>query len=262
MYKNLIYDLQDQVAIVTLNRPDTANAFTEEMFNEVASVFDDIGASKKSKVVILKAEGKLFSGGGDINMFRDILASKEPLSMELCLSPGRMVQSIRNCPQPVIAAVQGSVAGAGLGTVLACDYRIVGQSTKLVPAFNGIGLPGDSGLMYFLGKNLGPARAFEILTTRRFLEAAEAKELGLVTEIVADDQIESAALNLGQALLKTPLKVLAKQKDMLNKTLYSELAYANDLEAVNTHLSSKDDDFFEAVSAFLEKRPPNFNQSQ
>lgn len=260
MYQNLLYEVKDKIAYVTLNRPDTANAFTEEMFNEVADVFDEIRLATEPKVVVFKSNGKLFSGGGDIKMFHDILESKEPLSMELCLSPGRMVQAIRNCDKPVIVAVQGSAAGAGFGTVLACDYRIVGENTKLVPAFNGIGLSGDSGLMYFLGKNIGPARALEFLNTKRFIDATEAKALGLASDVVPDDQLEEAAVKLAKSLLNTPLKVFAKQKDMLNKTQYAELAEATALEAINTHLSSKDADFFEAVSAFLEKRRPEFNK--
>lgn len=121
------------------------------MFREVAEVFETLNEEENVRVVVLKSTGKLFSGG-DIKIFNDILESKEPLSMELCLSPGRMVQAIRNFTRPVVVAVQGAAAGAGFGAVLACDYKIVSQSTKLVPAFNGIGLSGDSGLMYFLGK--------------------------------------------------------------------------------------------------------------
>lgn len=178
MYENILLEKNEGIATITLNRPDTANAFTLEMFREVAEVFETLNEEENVRVVVLKSTGKLFSGGGDIKMFNDISESKEPLSMELCLSPGRIVQAIRNFTRPVVVAVQGATAGAGFGAVLACDYKIVSQSTKLVPAFNGIGLSGDSGLMYFLGKNLGPAKAYEILTLKPFISAEEAKDVG------------------------------------------------------------------------------------
>ncbi|MDO4813502.1 MAG: enoyl-CoA hydratase-related protein [Gemella sp.] len=255
---NTLLEKKDGLAIVTLNRPDIANAFTTEMFNEVAEVFEKLGRDTDVRVVLLKANGKLFSGGGDIKMFNEILQTKEPLSMELCLSPGRMVQAVRNCLKPVVVAVQGAAAGAGFGLALACDYRVVTESSKLVPAFNGIGLSGDSGLIYFLGKNLGPAKAYELITQQPFITSNQATDLSLVNKVVKDEELEKEALYFAEKLLAQPTKVLERQKDMLNRTFYSDLADVNLREAVNIHQSSKDEDFFEAVSAFLEKRKAEF----
>ena len=242
MYQHLIYEQQGEIDVVILNRPDTANAFTQEMLDEVAAVFTQIERDSPARAVILKAAGKLFSGGGDIKMFRDLLAAKAPLPVELVLGTGRMALAVRRCKKPVVAVVQGAAAGAGFGLAMACDYRILSESAKLVPAFNGIGLSGDTGLMYFLGKNLGPARTYELMTLKTALSAREAQGQAFT-----------------EKLLHKPTRILERQKALLNAYFYSELETFNQEEAVAMHLSSKEADFAEAVSAFLDKRPAKFS---
>lgn len=259
MYQHLIYEQQGEIDVVILNRPDTANAFTQEMLDEVAAVFTQIERDSPARAVILKAAGKLFSGGGDIKMFRDLLAAKAPLPVELVLGTGRMALAVRRCKKPVVAVVQGAAAGAGFGLAMACDYRILSESAKLVPAFNGIGLSGDTGLMYFLGKNLGPARTYELMTLKTALSAREAKDLGLATEVVPDDALEAQGQAFTEKLLHKPTRILERQKALLNAYFYSELETFNQEEAVAMHLSSKEEDFAEAVSAFLDKRPAKFS---
>lgn len=259
MYKHILYEKNEQIDTVTLNRPDTANAFTEELLLEVINVFEEIEQESDARVVVLKGTGKLFSGGGDIHMFKEILNTGDHLSIDLALLPGKMVESIRKCSKPVIASIQGAAAGAGFGVALACDYRVMSENAKLVPAFNDIALSGDSGLYYFLGKFMSPNKAFDIMTLEKAIKADDAKEMGLVTRVAKESELADETQKLVNELLNKPTKVIEKQKKLLNNYFYKELETFTREEAINLHLSSQDKDFTEGVSAFLEKRQADFN---
>lgn len=260
MYKTIELDIHDSIATISLNRPGFGNSFDKTMFEETIQTFHNLADDERVKIIILRANGKIFSGGGDINKFNKLLETREPFDLNHTLNPGRLVMAIRNNPKPVIAVVQGSAAGAGFGLAMACDYRIIGKKTKLVPAFNGIGLPGDNGLFYLLGKQIGPSKLFQYFTTNQIIRAEEAIDLGIITKSVDDEHLDKEALDFANFLLNTPLKVLSIQKDWLNRFFYPDLEAALELEAMQTHLSSKEQALFEAVGAFLRKEKPDFTR--
>lgn len=260
MSQELLYEVNNGIALLTLNRPHVGNAFDAPFFKEVIGKFEDLAKDDQVKVILLAANGKVFSGGGDINKFKLMVEKKEPFDLDACYNPGRLVTAIRACPKPVVALVQGAAAGAGFGLAMACDFRIIGQSTKLVPAFNGIGLPGDNGLFYFLAQHIGPTRTLEYFALNRPIQSQEALNLGIVNEVVEDGALKDQGFDFARRLLNTPLKVFAIQKEWTNRLLYPDLAQALEQEAIGTHLSSKEPALFAAVEAFLNKEKPDFTK--
>ena len=245
------------VLTITLNRPDVLNAFTREMHKAFAGALEE-AADADVRAVVLTGAGRGFCVGQDLTEFRE--ASGDIAShLENNYHPN--IRRIRELEKPVIAAVNGAAAGAGLSLACACDLRIAADDATFVPAFINIGLVPDSGGTYLVRRLLGTARAFELFGTGRRLTAAEAHAWGLVSEVVESAGLAARAAELAAELAALPTRALGMTKRLFDHaeqaTLDDQLAYEAKLQAEATQTA----DFREGVAAFLEKREPRFEGS-
>jgi len=242
------------VLTITLNRPDSYNALTTGMHAALREALAE-AAAEEIRAVVLTGAGKGFCAGQDLTEFRGLDHSVGE-HLEATYHPN--VRAIRALEKPVIAAVNGVAAGAGVSLACVCDIRIAADSAAFVPGFIGIGLIPDSGGSYFLARLLGPARAFSWMTSNRRLTAAEAHAWGLVDEVVEQDGLAARAAELAADYAARPTRGIAMTKQLFdhaqNATLDEQLAKEAELQDEAT----KTADFTEGVTAFLEKRPPSF----
>ncbi len=245
------------VLTITLNRPDAYNAFTTEMHAALRAALDE-AAEQDVRAVVITGAGRGFCAGQDLNEFRDL---DHDIGEHLEATYHPNVRAIRALEKPVIAAINGPAAGAGLSLACVCDYRLVADSASLVPGFIGIGLVPDAGGTYFVTRLLGPSRAFTWMSSNRKLTAPEALAWGLVDEIVEAGSLAARAAELAADYAARPTRGIGMSKRLFdhaaNATLDEQLALEAELQIEAT----KTDDFREGVAAFLEKRPPNFTGS-
>jgi 2-(1,2-epoxy-1,2-dihydrophenyl)acetyl-CoA isomerase len=241
------------VQTITLNRPDVLNAFNRALH---AALREALKAARDPEVraVVLTGAGRGFSAGQDLKEFGEA----PDVSDALRESYHPNVLAIRALEKPVIAAVNGVCAGAGLSLACVCDLRIAADNASFVPGFIGIGLVPDAGGTYFLNRLLGASRAFEWMTSNRRLTAAEAHAWGLVSEVVEADGLPARAAEVAALYAALPTRGIGMTKRLFDHadgaTLEEQLEYEAQLQSAAT----KTEDFQEGVAAFLEKREPRF----
>jgi 2-(1,2-epoxy-1,2-dihydrophenyl)acetyl-CoA isomerase len=242
------------VLTITLNRPDVLNAFNSELHRGLAAALKEARDGGVRAVVITGA-GRGFCVGQDLTEFRE---APGDIGSRLRGNYHPNIRAIRALEKPVIAAVNGAAAGAGVSLACACDLRIAADSASFVPAFINIGLIPDSGGSYFVTRILGPARAFEWLASGRRLAAAEAHAWGLVSEVVQTDALPSRAAELAAQLADLPTRGVGMTKRLLDHAVTATLEEQLEREAQLQAAATLTEDFKEGVAAFLEKRPPRF----
>ena len=242
------------VLTITLNRPEAYNAFTSSMHAALARALEEAAADEIRAVVITGA-GRGFCAGQDLTEFRE-LDNEVGEHLEATYHPN--VRALRALEKPVIAAINGPAAGAGISLACACDYRIAAASAAFVPGFVGIGLVPDSGGSYFVARLLGPARAFTWMTSNRRLTAAEAHAWGLVDEVVEAHRLTERAIEVAAEYAAAPTRGIALTKRLFDHAASATLDEQLALEAELQSAAGKTEDFREGVSAFLEKRSPRF----
>jgi 2-(1,2-epoxy-1,2-dihydrophenyl)acetyl-CoA isomerase len=244
----------EAVLTITLNRPDVLNAFNDAMHKALAAALKE-AADPAVRAVVLTGAGRGFCVGQDLNEFKE---APGDIGRRLRKNYHPNVLAIRRLEKPVIAAVNGAAAGAGLSFACACDIRIAADSASFVPAFINIGLIPDSGGSYFITRLLGYARAFEWMTSGRKLSAAEAHAWGLVSEVVEGDGLADRAAALAGQLAAMPTRGVGMTKRLFDRAATSDLEEQLELEAQLQTAATQTDDFREGVAAFLEKREPRF----
>jgi 2-(1,2-epoxy-1,2-dihydrophenyl)acetyl-CoA isomerase len=241
------------VLTITLNRPDVLNAFDDAMHDGLRSALDQAGDDAVRAVVITGA-GRGFCVGQDVSALTDPDAIGELLRRRY----NRNMLALRSLRKPVIAAVNGAAAGAGLALAAACDVRISAHTAVFVPAFANIGLVPDSGATYFLTRILGPARALEWMASGRRLSGEEALGWGLVSELVSADALARRAAALADELAALPTAAIALHKQLFDRAPANTLADQLELEASLQVEAAGTADFAEGLAAFREKRAPRF----
>jgi 2-(1,2-epoxy-1,2-dihydrophenyl)acetyl-CoA isomerase len=245
---------EEAVLTITLNRPDKLNAFNAALHKGFASALRDARADDVRAVVITGA-GRGFCVGQDLTEFRD---APDDIADRLRSSYHPNVLAIRALEKPVIAAVNGAAAGAGLSLACACDLRIAADSATFIPAFINIGLVPDSGGSFFIHRLLGNARSFEWMASGRRLDAARAHAWGLVNEVVDDGELPTRAAEVAATFAALPTRGVGMTKRLFDGAAGRTLEEQLELEAQLQSAATKTDDFREGVAAFLEKRDPSF----
>ncbi len=245
------------VQTITLNRPDVLNALDLAMHERLAAALDR-AAQPDVRALVITGAGRGFCVGQDVGEFpRDAAAVGELLRQHF--NPA--IRALRGLPKPVIAAINGPAAGAGLALALACDLRLAAASASLVPAFGRIGLVPDSGLSHTLPRLIGSAAAFDWMVSGRRIAAPEAEAMGLVTRVVEDADLAAETAALATELAAGPTAAIGLTKQLIGRSLESSLDEQLDEEARLQAIAAAGDDFAEGVAAFLEKRPPRFTGS-
>jgi 2-(1,2-epoxy-1,2-dihydrophenyl)acetyl-CoA isomerase len=245
------------VLTITLNRPDVLNALNTDTHRALAAALKE-ARDAEVRAVVLTGAGRAFCVGQDLTEFRE---APGDIGTRLNETYHPNVLAIRALEKPVIAAVNGPAAGAGLSFACVCDLRIASEAASFIPAFINIGLIPDSGGSYFVTRILGPARAFEWLTSGRRLTAAEAHAWGLVSEVVEGDGLAARAAEVAAELAALPTRGIGMTKRLIEHALKASLEEQLQREAQLQAAATKTNDFREGVDAFLEKRPPRFTGS-
>ncbi len=242
------------VLTVTLNRPDVLNAFDAAMHAALRGALEE-AAAPEVRAVVLTGAGRGFCVGQDLGEF----GQTPDIGASLRERYHPNVLAIRRLEKPVLAAVNGPAAGAGLSLACACDLRIASEAAVFVPAFIAIGLVPDAGGAYFLQRLLGTPRAFELMASGRRLTAAEALEWGLVSEVVQAERFEQRVAELAEEWAARPTRGVAMTKRLFDSAERASLEETLALEADLQAAATQTEDFAEGVAAFLEKRDPRFS---
>jgi len=242
------------VLTITLNRPDVLNAFNAALHKALAAALKE-ARDPEIRAVVLTGAGRGFCVGQDLTEFRE---APGDIGERLHATYHPNIRSIRALEKPVIAAVNGVAAGAGLSFACACDLRVASDAAVFVPAFVNIGLVPDSSGTFFVTRVLGYARAFEWLCSGRRLSAAEAHAWGLVSEVVEADAFTARVAELAPELAALPTRAIGMTKRLLDRASGSTLDEQLEREAQLQAAATQTEDFREGVQAFLEKREPSF----
>lgn len=264
-YTTLKIEKEGQIDWVTLNRPDSLNALNATLVEELQDYFGSLYMNYEVRVVVLRGAGRAFSAGLDLkegsNRTNDALSSGTPqYGLHTQRRISEIVMRMRRCPQPIISLIHGPACGGGFAFALASDIRIAGESARMNAAFIRIGLSAcDIGVSYFLPRLVGVSVASELMMTGRFINAARAERVGLVSEVVADDKLADAARPYLDEMLTTSPLGLRLTKECLNMSVDAgSLEAAIAMEDRNQILCSQTADSKEGIAAFLEKRAPNY----
>ena len=260
-YKTILVQVDDRVATSIINRPELMNAFAPDTYYEIGSACTELGQRADVGAVVITGAGKHFSAGGDIKRFKQLVDSGEFLNARNVEAVGRaMVTGIQNCPKPVIAMINGVATGAGLSCALACDFRVVEPKSKMIMGFVNMGLSGDNGGIYNLIRLVGPEKAKLMLMTGDPVKGEAAVQMGLATLLAEEGKLAEAAYGLAKKLAGKSSFPHGKQKALINKYFYGALDAYYTEEADMIAECSRQPDFAEAVNAFIEKRPPQYNK--
>jgi enoyl-CoA hydratase/carnithine racemase len=254
----LLYDVKDRVATLTLNRPDKMNAFTGPMIERWAWALTEAQRDADVNVVVVTGAGKAFCAGGDVAR----MGQGEPTPLDhknmLWEHIHRVPKALEQMDKPVIAMVNGVAVGAGMGMAVMCDVRIASDAARFSTGYVRVGLvPGD-GDTYFLPRLVGTARALELLWTADFIEAAEAERLGIVNRVVPADRLAEETYALARKIAEGPQIPIRMIKRLVYQSLRLDLRTHLDLVSSHMAVVRETEDHKEGVQAFKDKRPPKF----
>jgi enoyl-CoA hydratase/carnithine racemase len=257
-WKNFDFGLDDGVATVTFSRPDKLNALTFDVYADLRDLLVELPHRGDARVLVLTGEGRGFCSGGDVEEIIGALQRMPAAELlEFTRMSGSVVKAMRDCPLPIVAAVNGVAAGAGAVLALAADIRLVASSAKFSFLFTKVGLAGaDMGAAYLLPRLVGLGRAAELLILGGEVEAARAAGIGLATRVVADDELAAATQELASELADGPALAYATTKILLTRELDLDLGGAIEMEALAQALLMKSNDFAEFYAAWSEGRSP------
>ena len=252
----VVYEKKGNVAHITLNRPDVFNAFNDDQSYQLQDALKQANKDEEVRVVVLTGSGKAFCSGQDL---KAIAGSKNrSLSESLYKRYNPIIRAMREMPKPIIGRINGVAAGAGASLALACDFIIAAEHVSLIEVFVNVGLVPDSGSSYFLPKAISPARAFEMCTMAQKVTAQQALEWGLINRVVAAEALDEEVAKATNYYATAPTLAIGMIKKMLNKATHSDLETMLQYEAYCQEIAGRSEDYREGVTAFNEKRKPEF----
>lgn len=258
MNASVLYAVNDGVATITFNRPQVMNALDADMLRGFCAAATRVAADAAARVVILRGAGPAFIAGGDVAMFHHNRAAIVTLVPELAGELHQGILALRRAPQPVIAAVHGAVAGAGMSIMLACDLVIAAGDTQFSLAYSRIGASPDGGATWFLPRLAGYQKAMEMILLADAVDAASLQQIGIVNRVVEAGQLDAETDKLARRLAQGPARAYAEAKALVNCAGDAGLAAQLDAEALAFARCAATDDFAEGVAAFVAKRKPHF----
>lgn len=251
------YELNDDVALLTLNRPDRFNAVTQELCDGLVAGLERAGS--EARAAVITGAGKAFCSGADLS---DLMGEYETGGPDLHRVIGDrfnpMVEGLLAAPVPTVAAVNGVAAGAGMGLALACDLRVMAESAFFLSAFIGLALIPDTGTTWLLPHHLGLSRAMEFTYSNRRMPAEEARDLGLTSEIVSVDKVVDTAVEVASGLADGPTEAYVATRRLLLAATHSDPAAALAAEREKQGELGTSPAHLEGMQAFLDKRTPDF----
>jgi 2-(1,2-epoxy-1,2-dihydrophenyl)acetyl-CoA isomerase len=258
-FQALLFEQEEGVATVTMNRPEVLNALNDEMIEELTVVFDAVAHDERVRCVVLTGAGRAFGAGQDLHSFLLPRSTTEPVRVSEHLKKYHtLLYSIQEMPKPVLAAVQGVAAGISANLAFACDLRIAADNARFIEAFSRIGLVPDGGGGYFLPRLIGLGRALEMALLADEVSAVEAERIGLVNRCVPLASFEEATHSLALRLAHGPTRSYALIKELMYKSLDQDLQSVLTLEGKLQETAIQTADHQEGVNAFLQKRIPHF----
>jgi enoyl-CoA hydratase/carnithine racemase len=259
-YKCLLYDVKDGVATLTLNRPERLNALGDTLRDDLQDAVTRASDDPEVRVMIVTGAGKGFCSGGDVKAMseRKESGTGRPLMEKVAPGRDRTVLALRDAPKPVIAAVNGAAAGAGMNLALCCDIRLASTTAKFAQAFVKRGLHPDWGGTYFLPRIVGTAKACELIFTGEVIDAQEALRLGIVSAVHPPEELMAAAHALARKIADGPPVAIRLAKRGIYHNLECDLRQALEYETFAQNICFDTDDAVEGIRAFVEKRAPSF----
>ncbi|MDG1904353.1 MAG: enoyl-CoA hydratase-related protein [Arenicella sp.] len=260
-YQTIGLAVSASVATLTLNRPDAANGMNLQLMKELVDAVHSCEEDPQVRAIIITGAGRFFSAGGDLAAFSADLDRLPRLLSELTLYLHTAISRLARMNRPVIAAINGPCAGAGLSLACACDLVLAAQSSNFTMAYTAAGLSPDGGSTWFIPRRIGDLRTRELMLTNRKLSAEEALQWGLVTRVIADEMLLVEARKLAECLAAGPTVAYGNVKALLNDTFARGMETQMEFESRAIASSAKTADAREGVSAFLKKVKANFNGS-
>ena len=249
-------NIEDQVCIIKLNRPEVFNSFNKEMAFELQEILDNCEKNAAVRSILLTGEGKAFCAGQDLQELTDPNGPKLSDIVREHYNP--IIKRIRSIEKPIVCAVNGVAAGAGANIALACDITIAGESVAFIQAFSKIGLIPDSGGTFFLPRSIGMQKATALMMLADKVMAADAEKMGMIYKVCADESLMEETIKVAKKLAALPTIGLGLTKRALNKSITNDLTAQLALEDELQTAAGKTYDYNEGVAAFLEKRKPKF----
>ena len=255
----LLFEIRDQVATITLNRPEKLNAFTDAMLDAWIEALEYCRVNDQVRAVVITGSGRAFCSGGDVGGFAD-RAAATPAQIKRRLAEGtqRLPRKMAEVDKPLIAAINGAAYGGGLDVALMCDIRIAAQGAKLAETYARMGLIPGAGGAWYLPRLIGTARALEMLWTGEPISAQEAERIGLVNRVVPDAELMGHTMAYASKIAAGAPLSMRIIKKIVYQGLTQNLDDALDLAASNMSIVRASDDHLEALAAFKEKRRPVF----
>lgn len=259
-YSTILYTSADGIATLTFNRPARSNAFDDTMIAETLDALKTIERDPSVRAAILTGAGKNFCAGQDLAPLLQSYQSGQPIPFgeHVRKSYNAIVTKIRAIEKPILAAINGAAAGAGLGIACACDLRCASEHATFRAAFIGIALAPDSAVSFLLPRLIGWSRALAMTITNEPLDAATALQIGLVNRVVSADALMPQTLELARQLAHAPTRAIGLTKRAFNRALTADLESALEYEATLQEIAGRTADHREGVRAFIEKRAPEF----
>jgi len=257
-FQTLLFNVSDGVARITLNRPDDANGMNLQMGEDILAVAKQCQESSEIRAVLLTGTGKFFSAGGDLKTFAGYGDELPAKIKELTEYLHEAINVFTSLDAPLIIAINGAAAGAGFSLAVSGDLVLAAESASFTMAYTAVGLCADGSGSYFIPRLVGWRRAQELMLLNRRLDAQEALEWGLVTQVHPDEELQAVAEKLALKIAKGPTKSFGKMKQLLSVTYENTLAQQMDLEGDGISSLAGTADGQEGVKAFMEKRKPEF----
>ena len=254
-YEGFILEKDSGIATLTLNRPQQLNAITNAMMASLQEILADLNSDDSIKVLIITGSGRGFSAGLDAGSLAET-SSISPQQLEEGMRVFAL--SLNNFPKPIIAAINGVTAGAGMALALLCDIRIASEEAKFFSGYNRMGLTPDIGVTYFFPRLVGIPRAMELLLTGDSFDAAEALQMGMLNKVVPEKDVMDEARELATRIASGPSVAVNLTKKALRKSLHNNLEQQVKVEFATFTACLKTEDHQEGLAAFREKRPPEF----